>query len=139
MEEINLKITTPQINLVTGFPIVIKDLKRFEELGIKSEQDVMDNIDKLEKVKLGTVINSMFDVVSLPTREIFAVYSDISIKIRKALQDKKSTITISIHDLEALKKLFEMPPKDKQVLNSQFAFVHSELDEAYVKAKAKTK
>lgn len=137
MDQVKLKITKPQLNLVSGLPIIIPDAKKFQELGIKNDQDLEDNIDKLDKVKLGTVINSLFDVVSIPNRETFALYSEISIKIRKAFQDKKDTIEMSLRDLETFKKLFEMPPKDKPQFNSQFMFAITELESAYLKSKVK--
>jgi len=129
-----LNIDTPMINPTTGKPIRALSNARASELGIKTNFEMEQRMDEFPISKLSDVITSLFDATPMPSSNMFSIYNDITIDIRKAKQKGDSTIQITKDSLEKFKKIFsEKPPKEPSN-NRNVGFVLECIELALAKA-----
>lgn len=104
------------------------------KLGIKSNIEMEQRIEEFPISVLGNVITTLFDATSITSSNLFSIYNEITIDIRKARQKGESTIEITKHSLEKFKKIFvDNPPKDP-VNNRNVGFVLECIELALAKA-----
>ena len=131
---IQLNIDTPMINPTSGKPVRVIDNAMLAELGIKTDLEMEQRIEEFSISVLGNVITSLFDSTPIPSSNLFSIYNEIIIDIRKARQKGDSTIEITKDSLEKFKKIFaDKPPLDSKN-NRHVGFVLECIELALAKA-----
>ena len=120
---IKLNIDTPMINSSSGKPIRLVSNATAVELGIKTDMEMEQRIDEFPISVLGNVITTLFDATPIPSSNLFSIYNEIIIDIRKARQKGESTIQITKDSLEKFKKIFADKPPPKPENNRNVGFV----------------
>lgn len=122
------------INPNTGKSVRLVSNATAVELGIKTDREMEERIEEFPVSVLGNVITSLFDATPMSSSNMFSIYNEITIDIRKARQKGESTIDITKDSLEKFKKIFvDKPPKDP-INNRNVGFVLECIDLALAKA-----
>lgn len=111
------------INSSSGKPIRLVSNATAVELGIKTDMEMEQRIDEFPISVLGNVITTLFDATPIPSSNLFSIYNEIIIDIRKARQKGESTIQITKDSLEKFKKIFADKPPPKPENNRNVGFV----------------
>lgn len=122
------------INSSTGKPIRLVSNATAVELGIKTDMEMEQRIEEFPISKLGNVITTLFDATPIPSSNLFSIYNEITIDIRKARQKGESTIEITKDSLEKFKKIFADKPPPKPENNRNVGFVLECIELALAKA-----
>jgi len=111
------------INPNSGKPVRLVSNATAVELGIKTDVEMEQRIEDFPISKLGNVITTLFDVTPIPSSNLFSIYNEITIDIRKARQKGEFTIEITKDSLEKFKKIFADKPPPKPENNRNVGFV----------------
>jgi len=122
------------VNPSTGKPIRLVSNATAVELGIKTDMEMEQRIEEFPTSVLGNVITSLFDSTPIPSSNLFSIYNEITIDIRKARQKGESYIEITKDSLEKFKKIFADKPPPKPENNRNVGFVLECVDLALAKA-----
>jgi len=122
------------INPNTGKPVRLVSNATAVELGIKTDIEMEQRIEEFPVSVLGNVITTLFDSTPIPSSNLFSIYSEITIDIRKARQKGESTIEITKDSLEKFKKIFADKPPPEPKNNRNVGFVLECVDLALAKA-----
>lgn len=107
----------------TGKSVRVISTAKTIELGLKTQFEIEQNLEKFPESNLGNIITSLFDATPITSSSLFSIYNEITIEIRKARQAGNNTIDISKDSLEKFKTIFsEKPPQDPKN-NRNVAFV----------------
>ena len=117
------------IDSVTCEPIRNVTLSKSIELGFKNTAEVEGNTEKFPILTFADVFNQLFDKISLPSRNDFALYSNILLDIRNARTKKANTIPIDKTDLEKIKKVMEKGIAEQPEFNKKIAFINEIVEE----------
>lgn len=118
----------------SGKPIRIVSNATAAELGIKTDIEMQLRIEEFPISVLGNVITSLFDATPVPSSNMFSIYNEITIDIRKARQKGESHIEIIKDSLEKFKKLFADKPPKEPANNRNVGFVLECIELALAKA-----
>ncbi len=118
----------------SGKPIRLVSNAIAVELGIKNDFEVQQRIEEFPVSKLDNVITTLFDSIPIPSSNLFSIYNEITIDIRKARQKGESTIEITKDSLEKFKKIFADKPPPKPENNRNVGFVLECIELALAKA-----
>ena len=122
----------------TGKPVRLVSNASAAELGIKNNIEIEQRIDEFPISVLGNVITSLFDDTPIPSSNLFSIYNEITIDIRKARQKGESTIEITKDSLEKFKKIFADKPPPKSENNRNVGFILECVDLALANAIVET-
>lgn len=103
-------------------------------LGIKTDIEVERRIKEFPISVLGNVITTLFDMTPIPSSNLFSIYNEITIDIRKARERGESTIQLTKDSLEKFKKIFVDKPPQKPENNRNVGFVLECIELALAKA-----
>ena len=122
------------INPSTGKPVRIVSNATAVELGIKTDMEMEQRIEEFPISVLGNVITRLFDSTPIPSSNLFSIYNEITIDIRKAKQKGESHIEITKDSLEKFKRIFADKPPPKPENNRNVGFVLECIDLALAKS-----
>jgi len=122
------------MNPSTGKPIRIVSNATAADLGIKTDIEMEQRIEEFPISKLSNVITTLFDATPITSSNMFSIYNEITIDIRKAIQKGEHTIQITKDSLEKFKKIFADKPPPKPENNRNVGFVLECIDLALAKA-----
>jgi len=118
----------------TGKPVRAISASKTLELGIKNEFEMEQRKDEFPVQVLGNVITSLFDATPISSSNLFSIYNEITIDIRKARQKGESTIEITKDSLEKFKEIFADKPPPKSENNRNVGFLLECIDLALAKS-----
>lgn len=122
------------INPSSGKPVRLVSNETIVNLGIKNDFEVQQRIEEFPISVLGDIITSLFDATPILSSNLFSIYNEIIIDIRKARQKGESTIQITKDSLEKFKKIFADKPPIESVNNRNVGFVLECVDLALANA-----
>jgi len=118
----------------TGKPVRLVSNASAAQLGIKNNIEMEQRIEEFPISVLGNIITTLFDDTAIPSSNLFSIYNEITIDIRKARQKGESTIEVSKDSLEKFKKIFADKPPQKPENNRNVGFILECVDLALAKA-----
>ena len=147
MPQGQLKFKTAMIDFATGKEVSNITAETVKDLGIESfiptgdpqkdnlkqvaiNQQILDRKDEFPKVTFADILNQLFDIIKMPSNSDFEIYATNHRYIRDSKVRNEESVTLFIKDLEKLKKLFSMPPKEH--LNKKCAFLTETLEAAII-------
>lgn len=118
----------------SGKPVKLVNAETTANLGIKTEIEMQQRIEDYPTQVLGNVITGLFDATPIPSRNLFSIYNEITIDIRKTRQKGESHIEITRDSLEKFKKIFADNPPPDPANNRSVGFILECVDIALAKA-----
>ena len=122
------------INPSTGKPVRIVSKATAVELGIKTDMEMEQRIEEFPISVLGNIITRLFDSTPIPSSNLFSIYNEITIDIRKAKQKGESHIEITKDSLEKFKRIFADKPPANPTDNRNVGFVLECIDYTLAKS-----